>query len=320
MLPLFSVLAFAVGLAAHVPDTTELRGQALIAALQRGGYTILLRHARTDRSVQEGPGYATLRRAEQRNLSDDGVRDAKLIGQVMKRFGIPIGEILSSQMYRTRETAEYAFGDPTPRAELQELQPSPGQRELVVAPAKAGTNRAIVTHHFVIERYLPVLRPGELAEGEAAIVRPESDGRLTLVGRFTLADWQALAPPPVAPPARAAISPDAIPSTPAGVITRAYLDAFNTGDAAVMRTFIERYLSVDPSRPTEARVETFRKLAADFGTFALLSVDGGADDSLTVTARSKQGEARLTVMTDPRDRTRAASIKIAYAVGGIPNH
>jgi hypothetical protein len=25
-------------------------------------------------------------------------------------------------------------------------------------------------------------------------------------------------------------------------------------------------------------------------------------------------------MTDPRDRTRAASIKIAYAVGGIPNH
>jgi hypothetical protein len=188
---------------------------------------------------------------------------------------------------------------------------------------KPGSNRVIVTHHFIIERYAPGIRPGEIAESEAAVVRPAADGRLTLVGRFTLADWQALAPAPQ-PPAAAVAAPVSstavIPATRAGVLAGEYLAAFNTGDPTTMRGFIERFLLVDPNRSTDARLETFRNLFGEHGPLALISIDGSAEDSVALTARSKRGDVKLTVTASPAQAGRASSIRLAYGVPGGPNH
>ena len=62
-----------------------------------------------------------------------------------------------------------AFGDPTPHAELQQLEPSAAQRDLIVALPKPGTNRVIVTHHFIIERYAPGIRPGTVISALKAL-------------------------------------------------------------------------------------------------------------------------------------------------------
>ena len=72
MLHLVSFLALAVQLA--TADTSELRREELMTALRRGGYTVLLRHARTDRSFQEERSYVPKERSAQRNLTDDGLR------------------------------------------------------------------------------------------------------------------------------------------------------------------------------------------------------------------------------------------------------
>lgn len=303
-------LGLAAGLAG-APDSTELRGEALATALRSGGYTIMLRHAQTDRSVNEGANYASLPRAQQRNLNDEGVRTAKLIGAVMKRFEVPVGEILSSEMYRTRETAEYVFGEPTHHAELQQPAQSAAQRALIVSQPKPGTNRAIVTHHFIIEGYAPGIRPGDIAEGEAAVVRAADDGTLKLIGRFKLADWQALAPAPGAaeanagqpahrlpPPQPSSTGPAAaIPQTRAGRIAEAYLRAFNTGNDAVMRAFVASSMVPNPERPTEARLESYRKLWDALGALVPASILSSDEDALEFTVRSKQGDIPVSVKT-----------------------
>ncbi|MGH7712141.1 MAG: histidine phosphatase family protein, partial [Gemmatimonadaceae bacterium] len=193
MLTSLAITALAVAVAATAPDTTELKADSLLKVLKQGGYTIMLRHARTDRSYMDDPRTAPLDdRTKQRNLSDAGVADAKAIGLVMRTAGIPVGEIVSSPMFRAKETAQIAFGEPTLSSELMSLSATPEQRALVFEPPKRGTNRVIVTHHFIIERYVPGIKLGDIGESEAAVVRTTPNGELSLVGRFTLADWERL--------------------------------------------------------------------------------------------------------------------------------
>lgn len=189
----FTIAALTLTVAAAPPDTTELKADSLLQVLKQGGYTILLRHARTDRSYMDDPRTAPLDdRTKQRNLSEAGVADAKAIGLVMRGAGIPVGEIVSSPIFRAKETAQMAFGEPTLNAELMSLSATPEQRSLVVRAPMPGTNRAIVTHHFIIERYVPGIKLGEIAESEAAVIRTSPNGEVFMVGRFTLADWERL--------------------------------------------------------------------------------------------------------------------------------
>ena len=76
MLHLLASVALAAQIATPVEDTAQARREALMAKLRNGGYSILLRHARTDYSVQEPQGSVPAERSAQRNLSDDGIRDA----------------------------------------------------------------------------------------------------------------------------------------------------------------------------------------------------------------------------------------------------
>lgn len=326
MLHLLSTVGLAAGLLTATVDSTELRREDLMSALQRGGYTILLRHARTDRSVQEDPGYIPARRTDQRNLNDDGVRDARLMGVVFKKYRIPVSEILSSPMFRTRETAEYAVGTPTDVMALRTFPPSAEQAAVVVAAPKPGSNRVLVTHHFVIEKHVPGIRPGEIGESEAAIIRPTSDGRVELVGRITLADWQALAGEAMKPAATTHAGPTnppqyhptsiAMPDTPAGRLAQEYLRAFNTGDIARMRTFIETFLVVDANRPTDVRVQSFTKTFADFGPLAVTTVEASEPNALSLGVGTKQGTFRLTVKASTDQPGRATSITLASVQGG----
>lgn len=327
MLHLLSTFGLAAGLSTAAIDSTELRRQELMSALQKGGYTILLRHARTDRSVQENPGYIPAKRTDQRNLNDDGVRDARLMGVVFKKFTIPVGEILSSPMFRTRETAEYAVGAPTDAMPLRSFPPTPEQAALVAMAPKSGTNRVLVTHHFVIEKHVPGIRPGDVGESEAAVVRPTGDGKVELVGRITLADWQALAGEALKTGAAAhavpaghgtasAAAPVVVPDTPAGRLAQEYLRAFNSGDLGRMRTFIETYLVVDANRTTDVRVQSFTKTFADFGPLTLTAVHGAEGNEVTLGVGSLRGPLRMTVRASPDQPGRAVSITLASTQGG----
>jgi phosphohistidine phosphatase SixA len=330
-MPLLAALAFVVNATFVLPDSAELRGEDLMKALSTGGYTILLRHARTDRSFQEAIGTIPVERSAQRNLSADGVRDAALMGVVLRKYHIPIGEIIASPMFRARETAEMAAGTPTISMALRVFPSTDEQAALVAVAPKARTNRLLVTHHFVIEKHVPGIAPGEIGESEAAIVRRTPDGHVAYVGRITLADWERLAgvpaqaaqSAPAAAPAPATTYGPAepsptIPNTPAGQLAQRYISAFSSGDATRMREFIESSLIPNPDRPTELRLKTFTESFERFGPLTVTGIRASSAEEISVNVRAKSGDFIVTTKVAPDHPGRAASITIGTLAGGHP--
>ena len=82
----------------------------LLARLRAGGATLFFRHASTDgepcdRSFRVGD------RTGQRNLSAAGRAQARLIGDRLRRLGVPIEwPVQAGPVFRARDTAELAFG------------------------------------------------------------------------------------------------------------------------------------------------------------------------------------------------------------------
>ena len=156
----------------------ELAGAALLAALREGGFVIYFRHARTDFS-QDDTDLGDLENcATQRNLSAEGRDQARLIGEATAALNLPIGEVLSSELCRTRETAELAFGQVTllpdltsfgtAGSEAEEQARVEALRRLLATSPRQGTNTVLVGHLFNIQGAAGI----SLAEGEAAVFAP----------------------------------------------------------------------------------------------------------------------------------------------------
>jgi phosphohistidine phosphatase SixA len=89
---------------------------ALVARLRAGDAVAVMRHAITDRSQTDQGDLSN--RAGQRNLSAAGRAQALAVGQAVARLGIPLGAVLTSPVFRARDTAVLAFG---PRAVIEPL-------------------------------------------------------------------------------------------------------------------------------------------------------------------------------------------------------
>lgn len=315
-------------------SAAEIRGEALMQALQSGGYTVVLRHARTDRSFVEEIGTMPALRTAQRNLSADGVRDAAIMGAVLRKYRVPFAEIVTSPMYRTRETAELSVGAPTSTTmTLRTFPVTPEACPLLAVAPRSGSNRLIVTHHFIIEQCVPGITPGAIGESEAAVVRPAHGGGVELVGRILLADWERLAgvpttsptsTPTVAPPANAAAlhsaaaathsaTPSvALPETAAGRLAKGYIAAFNADDTTQVKAFIEGSLLVDPARPIATRMEAWKQSRQHLGgVLSPTRVVSETPSELVLGVRANGTDYILTVKVSPTDPTRAASVTIS---------
>ena len=299
------IVVLGLATAPPMPDSLVSADSAL-TLLKKGGYTVMWRHAQTDYSVSDMPGENT-ERFQQRNLSDAGVALAKSVGAIFRARGIPVGEVVTSPMYRPMETGQYAFGRATKNALLRTLEPSAAEKALVLAVPAAGSNRVLVTHHFIIERDAPGIKPGDVAEGEAAIVK--SDGKtLKTIAVIKVADWTRLAANAPAVKAStesypmpefhlAGVSQEMAASLHAarGHVVLSYLQAFNGGRDA-MKAFFETYGVANPNRTTEQRLESFDKLRADLGGFA--SITGVTIDSpeqMSVKATTTNGK-EITIL------------------------
>ena len=88
---LFLALAGLVGLPA---SDAAVQGEALWTLLQAGGHVILIRHTVTTPGVGDPPGMQLTDCATQRNLSEDGRRDARCIGDVFRSRRIPVARVV----------------------------------------------------------------------------------------------------------------------------------------------------------------------------------------------------------------------------------
>lgn len=156
-------------------------------ALRAGGTVALLRHAHAPGTGDPG-GFHLEDCSSQRNLSADGRRQAREIGERFRMQGIVVERVLSSRWCRALDTARLAFGDlaqPFPpldsffsKRDRTEVQ-TQAVRQLV-SDWRGPAMLALVTHQVNITALTGVFP----AEGEILVLRPTSDG-FELVGRIS---------------------------------------------------------------------------------------------------------------------------------------
>jgi len=192
-------------LALPVPICAQqtLSDQALIEALQQGGYNLYFRHEATDWSqhdaVRQGNDWLSCDGNRMRQLSEQGRQRAIRTGHAMRKFKIPVSEVFASPYWRTMETArKLDLGDVKASTEVINLRVAEyfGGRETVVATARTllarrpadGSNRVIVAHGNVAQAATPVY-PGE---GEMVIFKPDDEGGFIFIGRIAPERWAQL--------------------------------------------------------------------------------------------------------------------------------
>lgn len=128
--------------------------EPILRALQRGGHTLLFRHADT-----RGTGCDTTHdwrdAARQRHLSTTGREQARRLGEALREWRVPLASpVLASPVPRAFETATLAFGaavaderllsDEFAHARFPEIVAA--QRSLLAEAAAPGANRVLVGH------------------------------------------------------------------------------------------------------------------------------------------------------------------------------
>lgn len=180
-----------------------LSDQALIEALQLGGYNLYFRHEATDWSqqdaVQQKDDWLSCAGNRIRQLSEQGRQRAKRTGKAMQSLNIPVSEVLASPYCRTMETArQLGLGEVQASSDVINLRVAEyfGGREAVIATARKllarrpadGSNRVIVAHGNVAQAATPVYPD----EGEVVIFKPNGKGDFTFVGRISPDRWVQL--------------------------------------------------------------------------------------------------------------------------------
>lgn len=163
---------------------------ALWSVLDRGGVGILLRHAQTEAGIGDPPGFRLGDCSTQRNLSEDGRRQAQRIGAALAARAVRIDRVLSSQWCRCLDTARLAFPkvavEPYPALNSffeDRATESQQTREAAarIAALRAPANVVFVTHQVNIVALAGV----SVASGEAVLVR-WAGGSVQALGRLAL--------------------------------------------------------------------------------------------------------------------------------------
>jgi broad specificity phosphatase PhoE len=188
-------------------DAADL--DALLAALKGGGYVLVFRHGATDDSQKDVYPFKFDDMTAQRQLNDTGRGTARELGQALKKLGVPIGEIYTSQLNRAVETGRLIGGkDVSPIEALTDSSAGSSSamanpegksakigravRELVNTPPKAGLNNLAVTHKTnVTDAFGKEF--SDIREGEALVYKSSASGPAAFVARVQASEWIARA-------------------------------------------------------------------------------------------------------------------------------
>lgn len=173
-------------------------GKALVSDLAKGGYVIYMRHTKTDRDQKDSDVSNLADCSKQRNLNDEGRKQAKSIGEAFVKLGINVGEILASPYCRATETAMIMFGHADKADELRYLtRLSPSEAEAANAwlkqqlgkPTKPGTNRILVSHTANLKTATDIWPKNA---GDINVFKPNGNGGYTHVGTILVDEWSGL--------------------------------------------------------------------------------------------------------------------------------
>ncbi|MFM9887248.1 MAG: ShlB/FhaC/HecB family hemolysin secretion/activation protein [Burkholderiales bacterium] len=156
----------------------------LMRAMQNGGYVVYFRHGLTNWSekLREQRNTATkhfdlANCASQRNLSEAGRSEARMIRFALAQMKIPVGRVYASQYCRPAEHVAIIAGrEPDERVfwltGLGRPETLPRLRERVSTPPETGTNILLGDHGDLIYN----ITDWVIEEGDAVVFRPEPPG------------------------------------------------------------------------------------------------------------------------------------------------
>lgn len=184
--PLVALLAVLMPGSASAAAADEEQLWALLAS---GGQVVLMRHAVTTPGVGDPPGMRIDDCSTQRNLTDEGRRHARAIGEAIRKRGVQFDRVLSSPMCRCLETARLAFG----RVDAPEAVGNPrgGGTDMpkqvrdmrAIASEKRRGNVVLVSHGTTIAAVTSVYaEPGDMI-----IVTPQGGGAFEYRGKLSAA-------------------------------------------------------------------------------------------------------------------------------------
>ena len=172
--------------------------QALTPALRKGGYVFYLRHGLTRLDQQDRQPVVKDDCATQRNLSEEGRKQAETLGAAMRKAGIPVGSVLSSPFCRCLDTARLAFSSAEVSDDLyfaigltkpERQAKGAALRRLLARVPAAGSNSMLVAHTANLEEAVGFWpKP----EGTAILFQPDGSGGFRAVGRIPPDTWAAL--------------------------------------------------------------------------------------------------------------------------------
>lgn len=172
---------------------------AVLPELRKGGYVFYIRHGLTDQSGANDADADFSRCETQRNLSEEGRGQSKLMGIAIRQLGIPIGKVITSPFCRCKDTAQLAFGKHSVSQDLffafqlgaQERQRLAGVLRSMLSERPApGTNTVIVGHTANLKEAANIWpKP----EGVTLVFRLQANQGFTPVARIVPEDWVRLA-------------------------------------------------------------------------------------------------------------------------------
>jgi len=191
-----SVAAAAISLSPAALAADNATPEELTSQLRKGGLVIYVRHASTEKDYADQVKADPSNCSTQRTLSEQGWREAELIGSSLSVLNVPVGTVYSSEYCRAWQTAKIAFGSYVKKAELN-FEPAedftPEQmaamkervRPMLSSTPAAGTNTVIVGHDDPFEAATGIYPE---PQGVAYVVRPK-DGGFDIVGKIAPKDW-----------------------------------------------------------------------------------------------------------------------------------
>lgn len=192
--------ALVAGLAIGVTKTAqaELTSAELVRALQSGGHVVYMRHTLTDRS-QEDLDHTNLNNcATQRNLSEEGREQARVIAQATRQLSIQFDSVMTSPYCRAKETASLAFGrgQLTPSLRYLSHQPENEQpysmqeiRRMLSTPPNNGGNTILVSHTENLKQTAGIWPKNS---GVMHVFEPQGNGSFRHLGKIEPNEWTTL--------------------------------------------------------------------------------------------------------------------------------
>ncbi len=168
------------------PDKA-LSGAALLAALRGGGHVLYMRHTQTGTITPQ---------CTASNLTPAGERDARFIGESLRKLRIPIDRVLTSPVCRVLDSAKLLeLGTPETTQDLSNM-PLPAGFDLATARSRRvasmpspGANTMLAGHmHAGLDERTWM----SLDFGEIIVYRPDGKGGSEALARIRADDWYDL--------------------------------------------------------------------------------------------------------------------------------